>query len=40
MVIKLDNLLPDIYDYLETANNSKTVSAKGLDDIVLKVRPP
>lgn len=29
---------PDIYQYLETLQNSKSVSIKGLDDIVAKVR--
>lgn len=29
---------PDIYDYLESIQNSKSVSAKGLEDIAHRVR--
>lgn len=29
---------PDIHEYLETVENKKSVSAKGLEEMVLKVR--
>ena len=29
---------PDIYDYLENADNSKSVDVRYLDDLILKVR--
>ena len=31
-------LLPDIHEYLETADTSKAVSARGLEDLVMKIR--
>lgn len=37
MTIKIENFLSDINTYLETADNSKSVSSRGLDDFVLKI---
>lgn len=38
MTVKIANFLPDIHDYLESINTSKSVSAKGLEDLVFRVR--
>lgn len=34
----MPNFYPDIYEYLETVHNQKSVSAKDLDEMVLKIR--
>lgn len=38
MVIKLQDLLPDIHDFLEIDDNQYAVSTEGLEEIVLRLR--
>lgn len=37
MPIKIEDLLPDIHEYLETADTRKAVSSKGLEEMVYRI---
>ena len=38
MTSELENFLPGIEEYLETANNKKSVSSKGLEEIICQIQ--
>lgn len=37
MAISVEDFLPNIHEYLETANTQRAVSAKGLDEMVYRI---